>query len=90
MTNEELIEALERAEGHILLHSLGLNYGDNAYRNHFVTGEGSVDYPHCMALVGKGLMVKRAGNELSGGDDVFFVTEDGKQAAAALRAKGAS
>lgn len=39
----------------ILRHSLGLknNGSSRQYRNHFVTGEGSDDYPHCVALVGK-------------------------------------
>ena len=69
----------------ILRHSLGV--GDDgkgrSYRNHFVTGEGSTDYPHCMALVDAGLMKRRKGNVLTGGDDLFTVTEAGREAAAA-------
>lgn len=66
---------------HILQHSLGLDqYGQGRqYRNHFVTGKGSTDYPHCMQLVKSGLMTRRAGNEISGGSDIFSVTEAGKQ-----------
>ncbi len=64
---------------HILQHSLGLDQygGGNKYRNHFVTGEGSTDFDDCRALVADGLMTERAGNELSGGDSVFRVTQKG-------------
>lgn len=64
---------------HILQHSLGLDkYGDGSqYRNHFVTGPGSRDFDDCRALVADGLMTERAGNALSGGDSVFFVTPKG-------------
>lgn len=61
---------------HILQHSLGLSSG-RQYRNHFCTGPGSTDYDDCMALVEQGLMTRRAGNALSGGDDIFYVTEAG-------------
>jgi hypothetical protein len=68
------------AKLHILQHSLGLNeYGRGSmYRNHFVTGEGSVDYPHCLALVAEGLLTRSAGSPLTGGDDLFRVTDAGK------------
>ncbi|MET3652510.1 hypothetical protein [Dyella japonica] len=63
----------------ILQHSLGVDqFGRGSqYRNHFVTGEGSQDHRACMELVAKGLMTRRLGNALSGGDDVFFVTATG-------------
>lgn len=68
----------------ILRHALGT--GDDsrkqAYRNHFVTGEGSDDYADCMALVDGGLMARRAGSELTGGNDLFMVTEAGKRVSA--------
>lgn len=69
---------------HILQHSLGLDkYGHGTfYRNHFVTGEGSDDHDDCMALVNLGFMTFRPGNALSGGDDVFRVTDAGKAAIA--------
>ncbi|MGC4409596.1 hypothetical protein D4A92_19815 [Rhizobium rosettiformans] len=69
---------------HILQHSLGLDeYGRGTfYRNHFVTGEGSKDHADCMALVRVGLMTVRTGNALSGGDEVFRVTDAGKAAVA--------
>jgi len=67
---------------HILQHSLGLDqYGRGTFfRNHFVTGEGSKDHADCMALVAAGLMTMRSGNPLSGGDDVFSVSDAGKKA----------
>lgn len=64
---------------HILQHSLGLDqYGEGRqHRNHFVTGPGSDDFDNCRALVAEGLMTERPGNELSGGNPVFFVTRKG-------------
>jgi hypothetical protein len=65
----------------ILRHALGLGRGSREYRNHFVTGPGSSDYANCEDLVGAGLMTKRPGHGLSGGDPVYIVTEAGKMAA---------
>lgn len=68
---------------HILRHALGV--GDSgtkpSYRNHFVTGLGSKDYDNCVALVESGHMAQRKGSQLTGGDDLFIVTESGKLAA---------
>jgi hypothetical protein len=62
----------------ILRHALGLRTASGRpYRNRFVTGPGSDDYADCMALVAAGLMTRRPGNKLTGGDDVFTVTEFG-------------
>lgn len=67
---------------HILQHSIGADqYGRivrGGGRNHFVTGEGSRDHPHCVGLVAAGLMTRRAGSAISGGDDIFHVTDAGK------------
>ena len=65
----------------ILRHALGLGRGSREYRNHFVTGPGSTDYPHCQALVAEGLMTRREGHPISGGDPIFTVTEAGRVAA---------
>lgn len=67
----------------ILRHSLGLDQAGNghAYRNHYVTGEGSTDHPVCMELVEGGFMEKRRPSELTGGDDLFILTAFGKAAA---------
>lgn len=84
--NEKTAAGFDPVRGlHILQHSLGVDkYGQgNQYRNHFVTGEGSTDYPDCQALVRAGLMTRQKGGRLTGGDDAFFVTEDGKQYVAA-------
>jgi hypothetical protein len=66
---------------HILQHSLGLDqYGHgNWHRNYFVTGPGSADCPACVALVKQGLMTQTHGNSITGGDDVFRVTDAGKR-----------
>ena len=66
----------------ILRHALGLGRGSREYRNHFVTGKGSTDYPHCEALVAAGLMQRRPGHPLSGGDPIYWVTESGRAALA--------
>lgn len=68
---------------HILQHSLGLDqYGRGTmYRDHFVTGEGSVDHPACVELTALGFMTRRAAVQMYGGDDIFRVTEAGKLAA---------
>lgn len=64
----------------ILQHALGVDqYGrGQRYRNHFVTGKGSVDYDDCAALVELGYMSRRDGSQLTGGDDLFLVTDAGK------------
>ena len=66
----------------ILQHALGVDqYGrGNMYRNHFVTGQGSDDYPTCTELVSMGLMFNHGKHSLAGGDDCFSVTDKGKVA----------
>lgn len=71
---------LTEQEHEIMTHTLGLNRSLSAFRNHFVTGEGSIDYPICERLVASGFMTKRAGNVLSGGDDIYSVTDAGRAA----------
>lgn len=73
---------LTKQELHVLQHSLGLTRGKAEYRNHFVTGSGSVDFPICEGLVEKGLMSKRRDpfNEMSE-QFVYHVTEEGRQKA---------
>lgn len=63
----------------LLQHALGLNeYGKGQrYRNHFVTGPGSEDYPVCVELVGMGLMEERQDTGLTGTDTLFTVTQEG-------------
>lgn len=67
------------AQLHILQHALGVDqYGrGQQYRNHFVTGGGSTDFPHCMQLVESGLMTRAPGNAITGGDDLYRVTSAG-------------
>jgi len=68
-------ELLSKEEEHILKHSVGHAHkkGQRAYRNHFVTDENTVDFPHCINLVKKGFM--KRGKAL--GSTVFWVTEEG-------------
>jgi len=63
----------------ILRHALGFGRRTRpGWRNHFVTGPGSDDYADCEALVAAGLMTKRSGGPLSGGDPVYRVTDAGQ------------
>ena len=64
----------------VMRHALGLGRASREYRNHFVTGPGTTDYPHCEALVAAGLMRRREGNPLSGGDQIYSVTDAGRAA----------
>lgn len=79
---ETSIEQIE-----IMRHALGLGRGTREYRNHFVTGPGTTDYPHCEALVSAGLMRRHAGHVLTGGDPMFTVTEEGKAIARSKTSK---
>lgn len=69
---------------HILQHALGRDeYGrpnpaNPDYRNHFVARPGHHDWDTLLQSVADGLMTRRAGNALSGGGDIFSVTEAGK------------
>jgi hypothetical protein len=62
----------------IMKHALGVGRG--GWRNHFCTCPGSDDYDDCEALVAAGLMTKRSGGPLSGGDPVYRVTDAGQDA----------
>jgi hypothetical protein len=66
-------------------HALGLPSKRRvSYRNHFVTGPGGSDYDNWMAMVTAGEARRRAGSQLTGGDDLFWLTTEG--ATAALKA----
>ena len=66
----------------ILRHAMGCGRRtEPGWRNHFVTGHGTTDHPHCEALVAAGLMTKREGSALSGWDAVYTVTAEGKAVA---------
>ena len=63
-------------------HALGLDGQEKcSYRNYFVTGKGSVDHPAWMQMENDGLAWRRAGSELTGGDDLFGLTLTGARAA---------
>ncbi|MGE4408424.1 hypothetical protein [Pseudomonas sp.] len=69
----------------IMRHALGAGeHGwDKPHRNHYVTGPDGRDHATCMELVENGLMARRPGNILTGGDDLFTVTDIGRAAVAA-------
>jgi hypothetical protein len=69
----------------ILQHAIGRDQygqprsaGNPEFRNHFVTGPGSRDYEICCKAVEQGLMTRTPGNRISGGDDIFRVTDAGR------------
>lgn len=65
----------------IMKHALGFGRGASpGWRNHFCTGPGSDDYDDCEALVAAGLMRRRSGGPLSGGDPIYSVTDAGQDA----------
>lgn len=45
----------------------------------------TVDWPHCMRLVDLGYMSHGTGSQLTGGDDVFWVTDKGRRVAESLQ-----
>ena len=72
----------------ILQHSLGVDqYGrGNQYRNRFVTGPLSTDWPDCMELTELGFMRRREPHEFFGMEYLFTVTDAGKIAMATMTA----
>jgi hypothetical protein len=63
-------------------HALGLGGRQKrSYRNRFVTGAGSSDYPAWVQMEANGLAWRRAGSQLTGGDDLFGLTVTGARAA---------
>lgn len=82
MADQATAGALPEAELQILRHALGVgDHGwDRSYRNHFVTSPDGADHQHCMALVALGFMARRPGNAITGGSDLFNVTQAGRAA----------
>jgi len=76
------MDALTPKQRELARHALGLpNKKRKSYRNHFVTGKSSSDYPHWQEMVAAGFAAVRGGNELTGGDDLFRLTKKGALAA---------
>lgn len=72
-------ETLTVAALTVMKHARGWDRG--AFRNHFVIGPGSTEWPVVQGLCGRGLMKQtRAPSELTGGDSSFSVTERGDAA----------
>lgn len=70
------------AQKELARHALGLpNARRLSYRNHFVAGEGHGDFTNWLAMVEAGEAKRRKGNALTGGDDLFWLTKAGAEAA---------
>lgn len=65
----------------IMRHTIGVDqYGRRRHdRNYFITGEGGKDWLACVGLVSAGYMTSRKGNAATGGDDIFFATDSGRE-----------
>lgn len=63
---------ITRTERELMRHALGLpNRERRSYRNRFVIGPGSEDYAAWTRLVEVGAARREAGNEITGGNDLF-------------------
>ncbi len=63
-------------------HALGLpNRNKRSWRNHFVAGPGSVDHDLWSQMVRMGAARQHPPTALTGGDDLFTLTQDGARAA---------
>lgn len=66
---------MDKEQTKLARHALGLTGGKKmSYRNHFVTGPGSPDYEAWAHMVASGHAWRQAGNEMTGGDDLFGLT----------------
>lgn len=73
---------LTKAQRELARHALGLTNGRTiSYRNRFVTGGGCADHQEWMQMVRNGFAGRRAGVAMFGGDDLFWLTLVGAQAA---------
>lgn len=65
----------------MMRHALGLDgRHKTSWRNHYVVGSGP-DHDAWMALFQAGYAGRRLGNALTGGDDLFWLTQIGAEAA---------
>lgn len=63
-------------------HALGLDGQRRvSYRNHFVAGPGHDDYVDWKGMVEIGAAIRKPGNALTGGDEIFYLTWAGANAA---------
>lgn len=63
-------------------HALGLpNPRRCSYRNHFVAGPGHADYQDWMVMTIRGDAKRRVGDPITGGDDLFTLTQAGAERA---------
>jgi hypothetical protein len=69
--------SLSPAERHVMEHATAWRHKQRLYRNHFVAGPGHDNWGVLKALCDRGLMRQSRGSELSGGDSVFVVTDEG-------------
>jgi hypothetical protein len=63
-------------------HALGLpNDRRRSYRNYFTAGTGHPDFADWIAMIKAGTAKRRISSRMAGGDDVFWLTIEGAQAA---------
>ena len=75
--------ALTKTQVELARHALGLpNNRKKSFRNRFVAGANSTNYPEWMAMVAMGAAKRVDASRLPfGGDDMFYLTMSGARAA---------
>jgi len=77
MTTGSTAPVLNDRQRRMVRHALGFDGRHRVqYRNHYVVGNDSPDYAEWTDLVTRGLAHRHGGNELSGGDPVFWCTRE--------------
>jgi hypothetical protein len=71
---------LTTRENELARHALGLDRRKFSYRNYYVVGSGN-DHTAWIGLVKRGLALRRPGDDLTGGSDIFYLTRAGALAA---------
>ncbi|TDR94163.1 hypothetical protein [Enterovirga rhinocerotis] len=72
---------LSAHERELARHALGLPHADKrSWRNHYVVGSGP-DHEAWLGLLRDGLACRRPGSPLTGGDDLFWLTQVGAEGA---------
>lgn len=74
------LPVLNELEYHVLAHSTAWESRSPLCRNHFCASEGHDDWATIQALCERGMMQERKGSPLTGGDNLFIVTQLGIQA----------
>lgn len=74
------VKAISAEQIEMMRHALGLANGrKKSFRNHYCVGSPSEDHALWTDLVARNFARRRAGNQLTGGDDLFWLTRSGAE-----------